>query len=208
MAGYHDAQWRARSALIDSMRQLDAILSEATRAINPGYFQIAIDGGPPVYRERVYCYELYHQMRVRWPDDTPFWLNGELDKAAHPIIRRLGADGAKPDFLIHTPGDMNGNHAIMEVKPVGTRGQPILDDLEKLCMFVDAVGYRRAIYLFYGYDADERLVHHVADMFNRLDNPQAVEVWIHAGPGEPAKRVTTLPILPPPQQPRAAKGRT
>src|SRR3989304_9145928 len=104
-----------------AMQQLDAILSEATAGIHPGYFQLAIHGGDPIYRERVYCYELYHQMRMLWPKNTPFWLNGEVDKAAHPIIRELGADFAKPEFLIHTPGNMDGNHAIMEVKPAGAR---------------------------------------------------------------------------------------
>ncbi len=37
------------------MRQLTAILQEATHRISPTYFQVEIDGGDPVYRERVYC---------------------------------------------------------------------------------------------------------------------------------------------------------
>lgn len=177
------------------MEELDTILSEAAGAIHPSYFQIAIDGGEPVYRERVYCYELYHQMRLRWPDDTPFWLNGELDKAAHPIIRQLGGDRAKPDFLIHTPGDMRGNHAIMEVKQAGTRDGAILEDLEKLCLFVDRVGYQRAIYLFYGYEADERIAGRVVELFSGLDNPQRLEIWGHSLPGQPARRIVTLPAM-------------
>jgi hypothetical protein len=45
------------------MDELTGILAAATAAIEPGYFRLNIDGGSPVYRERVYCYELYHQMR-------------------------------------------------------------------------------------------------------------------------------------------------
>jgi hypothetical protein len=98
------------------MHELSDLLAKATAAIEPGYFRLSIHGRDPVYRERVYCYELYHQMRKLWPNDCAFCLNGEVDKAAHPILMTLGADGFKPDLLVHRPGDMGGNHAVMEVK--------------------------------------------------------------------------------------------
>ena len=44
------------------MEELDLVIQEATAAIDAMYFQLPVDGGDPVYRERVYCYELYHQM--------------------------------------------------------------------------------------------------------------------------------------------------
>ena len=37
---------------------LSAIISAATAAIEHGCFYVYIDGGAPIYRERVYCYEL------------------------------------------------------------------------------------------------------------------------------------------------------
>jgi hypothetical protein len=83
------------------MHELTELLEEATQRVPAMYFQIALDGGDPIYRERVYCYELYHQLRCVWPPDTDFYLNCELDKAAHPILRKLGADFAKPDLLVH-----------------------------------------------------------------------------------------------------------
>ena len=99
------------------MENLDRILQDATAAVEDNYFRLHIDGADaPIYRERVYCYELYHQMRRRWPDDGPFRLNGEVDKAAHPVLSRLDASYAKPDLLVHGPGDMGRNHAIIEVK--------------------------------------------------------------------------------------------
>lgn len=71
------------------MHRVTRILSRATRDIAPEYFRLNINGGDPVYRERVYCNELYHQMRVRWPYDTAYCLNGEIAKAAHPILMQL-----------------------------------------------------------------------------------------------------------------------
>jgi hypothetical protein len=88
------------------MEELDRIISGATGSISQMYFRLPIDGGDPVFRERVYCYELYHQMRSRWPDDCAFSLNGEVDKSAHPILDTLGAAYAKPDLLVHVPGSM------------------------------------------------------------------------------------------------------
>ncbi|WP_143271608.1 hypothetical protein [Bradyrhizobium mercantei] len=98
------------------MDGLSSLLASATADIGGEYFQLPVHGGGPIYRERVYCYELYHQMRRRWPEDGPFRLSGEVDKAAHPVLSGLGASYAKPDLLVHGPGDMRRNHAIIEVK--------------------------------------------------------------------------------------------
>jgi hypothetical protein len=133
------------------MQQLSDVLAAATAAIAQGYFRLSIHGKDiPIYRERVYCYELYHQMRCRWPKDCPFVLNGEVDKAAHPTLMELGAGGYKPDLLVHRPGDMDGNHTVMEVKPSERAKQDCLKDLETLALFRSAVRYERAIYLVYG----------------------------------------------------------
>ena len=110
------------------MQELTGILEAATAGIGPTYFRLSIDGGDPIYRERVYCYELYHQMRQRWPSSSEFFLNGEIDKAAHPILRQLGATNTKPDLLIHRPGYMSGNHAIVEVKHCRTSPKGIAKD--------------------------------------------------------------------------------
>ena len=98
------------------MNELTGILQVATASVEAMYFHLNIDGGDPVFRERVYCYELYHKMRSNWPSQSRYFLNGELDKSAHPILRELGADHAKPDLLVHTPGYMAGNYAIIDVK--------------------------------------------------------------------------------------------
>lgn len=164
------------------------IFEQATAAVELGYFHLHIHGGSPVYRERVYCYELYHQMRVRWPPDCPFTLNGEIDKAAHPILTGLGADRAKPDFLIHTPGAMAGNFAIVEVKPQGAANDDIRIDLEKLWLFTSAVGYQRAIYLLYGHGPGQAMERVLAIREESAERFGSVELWVHDGPGRAAAR--------------------
>lgn len=161
------------------MRELTEILREATKAVAVGYFHLQLDGGNPIYRERVYCYELYHQMRLRWPANTDFFLNGEVDKAAHPILRRLGVDRIKPDFLVHQPGHMAGNHAVIEVKSSDARPNEIRKDLINLSTFINIIGYRRAIYLIYGYGASERKIDLVQSIAEKIENLAPIEMWVH-----------------------------
>lgn len=54
----------------DWMEEFNRILREAAARIEPEWFELPIMGGNSVYRERVYCYELYHQMRCLWPKLT------------------------------------------------------------------------------------------------------------------------------------------
>src|SRR4051812_19242544 len=101
-----DRRIAARNAVhcrAEAMRELSEILRQSTSGIGERFFRLPIDGGDSVYRERVYCYELYHQMRSRWPQECPFCLNGEVDKRAHPFWRQTGLDEVTPDFLVHGP---------------------------------------------------------------------------------------------------------
>ena len=189
------------------MHQLTEFLQEATKRVPHEYFRVRLDGGDPIYRERVYCYELYHRLRCLWPADTPFSLSGELDKAAHPILRELGADYAKPDLLIHQPGDMAGNDTIIEVKSSNVQRAGIRKDLKTLALFRTKVNYRRAIYLLFGdkaLDAVKRVrrvwgeigeppsIESWAESLNtegELGEPPSIELWVHTKPGVPAREV-------------------
>ena len=172
------------------MKELTRIITDATAGIGPGYFHLSIDGGDSIYRERVYCYELYHQMRLNWPDHTEFYLNGEVDKAAHPILRTLGADHAKPDLLVHRPGYMTGNHAIIEVKSSEADAEGIRKDLETLSLFKSKVGYQRSIYIIYGQKA-AAVADRVIRIARELKGLEDIELWLHLAPGEPATHNTT-----------------
>ena len=110
-----------------------------------------VAGAPrPIYRERVYCYELYHQLRLLTEDFTGYTLGGEVDKAGHTIMRGPGLTNVKPDLLFHRPGDMRGNLVVVEVKPVIAIRDRIRKDLKLLTAFRSRGQYEHAIYLVYG----------------------------------------------------------
>lgn len=167
------------------MQELTTLFEEATRRIPESYFHVQIENGDPIYRERVYCYELYHQLRCLWPTDTDFYLNGELDKSAHPILKELGADYAKPDLLIHKPGYMTGNHAIIEVKTSKAQVEGIKKDLNTLALFLTKVRYQRAIYLLFGYEV-EAAAKRVCRVAETVKGLPPIELWLHSAPGRAA----------------------
>jgi hypothetical protein len=123
------------------------LLQRATAAVSAEYFLLPVHGADSIYRERVYCYELYHQLRCLWPEGSPWRLNGEVDKAGHPYFR--GQRALKPDFIVHQPGTGH-NFAVAEVKADDASRDAIAKDLESLTRFADEFGYQRAIYLIYG----------------------------------------------------------
>lgn len=163
---------------------LTPILMQATSEIEERYFKLQIDGGKPVYRERIYCYELYHQMREKWPQ-TPYVLNGEVDKSGHPSL--LGKARCKPDLLVHGPGDMRENYAVIEVKHSNTEIRGIRKDLETLFFFVAHGGYKHPILLIYGEKASSvaKKAALLAKDFRLLGN---LEIWIHEEARSPARR--------------------
>lgn len=160
------------------MQQLNQVLSQATASIEHLYFQLPIDGSNPISRERVYCYELYHQLRRIWPPDTPFSLNGEIDKQGHALIQARGARAASPDLLVHIPGSMADNHAIIEVKLGSARRDGMCKDIRTLSEYRSLIGYQRAIYLFYG-RLPERLIACAIKLVTNEGDPIApIELWL------------------------------
>jgi hypothetical protein len=83
----------------------------ATQKIRIPYFQLPIaQPRSTIKRERVYCYELYHQLRLLLKD-SPLTLTGEPDKSG-----RADFPAINPDFIFHTPGHHHNNVAVMEVE--------------------------------------------------------------------------------------------
>ena len=167
------------------MHEFDGLLVHAAAQVAPEYFLLPIHNAGARYRERVYCYELYHQLRSQWPPGCPFFLNGELDKNAHPYFPP--EDGApKPDFLVHVPGTGN-NYAVIEVKSALVDSKGIRTDVEKLVQF-RGFGYQRALYLFYGMEANQA-VNRVQAAGATIKQMAAIEIWVHPHPGAAATRV-------------------
>jgi hypothetical protein len=145
--------------LADELAQVTEWLLCASSQIGPEYFQLPVAGAEePAYRERVYCYELYHRWRCHWFEGFPFSLNGEVDKSGHRLIR----GGLKPDFLVHIPGWMI-NLLVMEVKPANADRDDMVVDLKKLTKFhrdlVDQEGqpanYYAAYFWVYGISPED-----------------------------------------------------
>lgn len=174
-----------------------ALLAWATQAIGRDYFALPVanvQGEQPLvkYRERVYAYELYHRLRCGWPD---WWysLGGEIDKNGHPLIRGGDLDLAKPDLLVHVPGQMDRNLVVIEIKaagptpPNGERAA-IETDLKKLAAFHARAGYDAAILLVFGPYVDRIRDHVSAAVQNGVDL-DGIGLWHHREPDSAAQPV-------------------
>lgn len=176
---------------------IEELIITATENIESNYFQLPIDGKEdPVYRERVYCYELFHQLRCQWPVDSEYELSGEVDKAGHPLIRGNKLDNVKPDLLVHVPGDMGGNHTIIEVKPINASRTGISKNLSTLTAFRRYAYYEKAIYLFYGNGNFIPLLECINDLQyndreNRIDL-SLMKFWWHKEVGAAASEVLNI----------------
>lgn len=114
------------------------VLLRAASAISPQYFRLAIAGrNGEAVRERVYCYELYHQLRCILSDqqDFPFVLHGEVNKRGHDLYGDA-LQGRNPDFIVHIPGETgpDANLCVVEVKPCGAKSNPETKDAETLSL--------------------------------------------------------------------------
>ena len=163
---------------------LESLRRAMGRMNDPHYFQLSVateDGGKKIFRERVYCYELYHQLRCVLGNWFPYKLDGEVDKAGHPIIRKRKI----PDLIVHKPGEMNLNLVVIEVKPISVRAhqQELEKDLETLQYFLGEEGkYYYAVMLVYG-DGKQNLhetIRSKVASFSRNCGNRILLVW-HGG---------------------------
>lgn len=170
-------------------------LEKACKKIESNYIKLDVaDSEKQIYRERVYCYELYHRLRCVLGERHDYELNGEVDKAGHSIIKEaLGAK--KPDFIVHVQGEMKKNLAVIEVKPVIVKKEPnkLEKDLKTLEGFLSEAKYHYAIMLIYG-ESEGGLPQKIIDKFNKYiknKNIQIILIWHHSC-GEKPKQMNEL----------------
>lgn len=164
-------------------------LIKAAENMDAHYFQLPVAGGDePVYRERVYCYELYHQLRCLLGDSFPYRLNGEVDKMKHPIIR----EAKKPDFIIHQPGDMEHNLVVIEVKPITVKDRinKLREALGTLKYFLNKANYYRAVMLIYG-NIKGVLPKNIKREIENIDEPRIMVLW-HCEPNKKPKIIKEI----------------
>jgi hypothetical protein len=129
------------------------IIQESISDMNEEYFNLPVAGEEnPIQRERVFCGELYHQIRNRL-DEFPYNINIEPDKTMHPIIEEL-CGAINPDFIIHKFGEMTSesNLAVVEVKrSEGNLTGGILKDMKAInCLTTIQNGYYGGIIIVFG----------------------------------------------------------
>ena len=165
------------------------LLCAAAAAVGERYFQLPVAGAEDTqYRERVYSYELYHQLRSRWPQALHRYdLGGEVDKGGHRLVRGNGLDRAKPDLIVHVPGSMESNLAVVEIKAWLPDQNEVAVDLKKLSAFVEHAGYAGGVYLVYGSrgaDPDALLDRCRAACENAtIPMPDSVRLLLHSSAG-------------------------
>lgn len=169
---------------------LEALI-KATGRIQPKYFLLPVAYKDKfVYRERAYCYELYHQIRNILPQDYPYLLSGEVNKAGHPLI--AGYCGSIiPDFLVHKPGNMSAddNLVIVEVKTIQGANfyrehEVLLKDIQTIkCMTTILMGYYRGIILIFGSNNHERK-DEICRIFSEKCDSKRIILLFHNNPLE------------------------
>ena len=158
-------------------------LIDAGSKMKAHYFQLPVAGDEEsIFRERVYCYELYHQLRNVLGDGFPYKLDGEVDKAGHPIIK----EDMTPDFIVHVPGEMDRNLVVIEVKSIKVedRISRLGKDICNLKTCLQKCKYYRAIMLIYGGGKQEELPSVVETKAKSLigDYKDRILIVWHSGP--------------------------
>ncbi|MDO8545528.1 MAG: HEPN domain-containing protein [Opitutaceae bacterium] len=170
--------------LDELFRRFLAVLSESLEQVPESYFAVPVAGrADPIYRERAFCYELYHQLRLKIPQDSRFayWLTGELDKRGHPLINSRVA----PDLVLHEPGSMNQNFCVMEIKPINGKAAGIRKDISTLIDFTTNHGYHAGILLFYGERrAGSRKTKLLSTELAKLRAARITVVWVKSPHGK------------------------
>lgn len=140
----------------DDMDKYIELLLEATRNVSKEYFKVHPDARKSIEKhyERIFCYELYHQMRCiqeKNSDLQEFTIHGELVKTAYED----NYGGGMPDFIVHVPGKQK-NHIVVEVKTAsGFTAEPILEDFKKLSLYVSRNHYKFGVFLWVNHDVEE-----------------------------------------------------
>lgn len=158
---------------------------------NDRYALFSASGGwiekKPIFRERVYCYELYHQLRNVLGDDFRYKLDGEVDKSGHPLFPPELAR-VKPDFIVHDPGNMK-NLVAVEVKSIEVSDYKLRRDVWKLKKLLEMEnGYYKAIFLIYGDSENtipEKIIKKVKKLIKGYED-RILLIW-HPGPGKEPK---------------------
>ncbi|MCB1186894.1 hypothetical protein KDL29_06965 [bacterium] len=137
---------------------LAAHLIVACEKISDNFFNIKVaNSKDTVYLERVYSYELYHQIRLIIGDVSPIEVFAEPDKSGHPDAKNE-LKNKKPDLVFHSSGTHDDNHLVAEVKNSDYSVPRIYEDVEKLYNFYRSrkFGYKETVLIIFGQKSETR----------------------------------------------------
>lgn len=129
----------------------DRIILEALENVDESYYKIPTTyNSEGIVRERVFCYEFYHQLRCLAEENRNIKINGEIDKRGHELFNE--ADWKNPDFVFHVPGTMKENLIIVEVKGNIDRGEnDCIKDFKTIKIFLEKYQYQIGIFILYNH---------------------------------------------------------
>ncbi len=131
-------------------------------------------------RERVFCYELYHQLRSAQEDGSlrispGVQIHGEIDKRGRKDYQR-----ENPDFIFHAPGTNESNILVVEVKGTLDDKDGIEGDFDKLLEFVDNHQYQAGAFVLFNHSI-ENLCQSTREMVeDRCSNSNATRIHVLA----------------------------
>ena len=138
------------------IQSMITVITESIKEVPQEYYKLRTTyNSEGIVRERIFCYELYHRMRVYQESENlndVFTLHGEIDKSGHREF--LQEDRKNPDFVFHIPGEMSNNAVVLEVKGKFNIADTV-KDFETLERFTTEYQYKKGIYLFYNYTKNE-----------------------------------------------------
>ena len=177
------------------------LIETAMSHVRENYFQITLPSkaGRKLVkrRERVYCYELYHQMRCLqeglynqngqdYKLGECIVINGEIDKRNHPII----VQGFNPDFVIHKQGYTTDNLCVIEVKTDLTFDGTKKDFNTITCM-LNCYEYKLGVFIITGGE-EARIKRVICDVYKKIKclprQAEKIYVLIQEKPDEAIKK--------------------
>ena len=127
------------------------LLKQALSNIESDYFSIrTASAQPEIVRERVFCYELYHQVRLLMTENNRLMLTvyGEIDKSGNSDYEQ--EDQKNPDFVFHRPGTHEQDTLVVEVKARIDNTDGIEKDFRTLSKFIENYGYQAGAFVLFG----------------------------------------------------------
>lgn len=138
-------------------QQLIDLITESLGAIDPQYYKLLTAyNSEGIVRERVFCYELYHQIRQlkdNYGALRNISIHGEIDKSGHTLFEQN--DQKNPDFVFHVPGNMIRNSCVVEVKGKINQKKELIKDLNTIGKFILEYNYLFGISICYNYSLSE-----------------------------------------------------